>query len=237
MSKIFSRIALLLTILIACNAIPVLQAHWFYNNAPESNENYLSIQYFPWVGSDILPDEGEAHETTQLNGLHIIIMALNNEGLSGTSKLNQYINKRVQNFSKLEYGSVDVKQDVASLLSDVATFNPNFEFILQGNVIGSGKNKYVEYYTLYMIDKPAFDAATNAWKDSGLSTSTYEKNPEIFDVYFENVNRVLITKDAYGRWHAELAEAGFTGFGYYEGSNNGGGQKVWTFDPGSWQSY
>jgi hypothetical protein len=31
-----------------------------------------------------------------------------------------------------------------------------------------------------------------------------------------------------------VAETGYTGYGYYEGSNNGGGQKVWTFDPGSW---
>jgi hypothetical protein len=31
-----------------------------------------------------------------------------------------------------------------------------------------------------------------------------------------------------------MAQIGYTGFGYYAGSNNGGGQKVWTFDPDSW---
>ena len=237
MHRIITRMALLLTVLMICYSIPALHASWWYGNTPEWNDNQLTIEYFPWTGESLLPNEGNAGETTQLDGLNIIIMALNNEGLSGESKLNQYIKKRVQNFSKLQYGSVDVKQSVAELLSDVATFNPNFEFILHGHVVGSGKNKYVESFELYMIDKSAFDVATNAWENSGIRISDYENNPAIFPVYFENVNRVIIEKDAYGRWHAVLAEQGYTGFGYYEGSNNGGGQKVWTFDPDSWQPY
>lgn len=52
--------------------------------------------------------------------------------------------------------------------------------------------------------------------------------------YFYPINRVLIEKDAYDQWTPISAEEGYAEFGYYEGSNNGGGQKVWTFYPTSW---
>lgn len=233
-SNRLTTVLLLITVVSLLLAIPGIQASWWYGEDPNDMDNAFQIKYFPWVGEDILPDEEEDGETSQLHGLQAILDALNNKGLTGESKLNQYIKKRVQNFNKLEYGSVDLKQSVPALLDDVADVNPNFEFILQGIVAGSGKNKYVEYFYLYMIDKPQFDAATEAWDNSGLRESNYEDDPTIFDTHFEPVNRVLIEKDAYGQWHAVIAEIGHCGFGYYEGSNNGGGQKVWTFDPDSW---
>lgn len=234
MSSKFNTVLLLITVVSLLLAIPGVQAFWWYGEDAAEIDNSFQIKYFPWVGEDILPDDEEEGETSQLNGLQAILDALNNKGLTGESKLNQYIKKRVQNFSKLEYGSVDVKQSVPALLDDVADVNPNFEFILHGIVAGSGKNKYVEYFYLYMIDKPQFDAATEAWENAGLSEGDYEDDPTIFTTYFQPVNRVLIEKDAYGQWHAVEAIAGYAGFGYYEGSNNGGGQKVWTFDPDSW---
>ena len=87
-----------------------------------------------------------------------------------------------------------------------------------------------------MIDKAEFDSATQAWDNSGLNEGDYEDDPTIFTTYFSPVNRVLVEKDEYGQWQAVSAEVGYCGFGYYEGSNNGGGQKVWTFDPDSWIS-
>lgn len=234
-SNRFMHVMLLFLVGTLLLSVPCVYGTWWYGEAPAEQANGLNIKYFPWVGEDIIPDEEEEGETSQLNGLQAILDALNNKGLTSDSQLNQYIEKRIRNFSKLEYGSVDVKQSVSALLDDVAEVNPNFEFILQGIVAGSGKNKYVEYFYLYMIDKPQFDAATQAWEDSGVSESDYEDDPSIFTTYFQPVNRVLIEKDAYGQWHAVEAVAGYAGFGYYEGSNNGGGQKVWTFDPDSWQ--
>ena len=234
-SNRFTSILLLITVVSLLFAIPGVNAFWWYGEDAEEVVNNPNILYFPWKGEDLLPDEEEEGETSQLNGLQAILDALNNKGLSGESKLNQYIKKRVQNFIKLEYGSVDVKQSVPALLNDVADVNPNFEFILEGIIAGSGKNKYVEYFYVYMIDKPQFDAAMQAWDDSGLSESNYARDPSIFTEYFEPVNRVLIEKDAYGQWHAVIAEVGYCAYGYYEGSNNGGGQKVWTFDADSWQ--
>ena len=227
---------LLLVIVSIIIAIPCVQASWWYGDSPYENENNISIKYFPWIGEDIIPDEEEEGETSQLHGLYVTLDALNNKGTSSTSKLNQYINKRIKNFNKLEYGSVDVKESVEALLSDVETVNLNFEFILVGVLKGSGNNKEVDYFYLYMIDRTPFDTAMKAWDDSGLSESNYERDPSIFDTYFSPVNRVLLEKDAYGQWQAVKAESGYCGYGYYEGSNNGGGQKVWTFDPDSWVS-
>lgn len=226
----------LLLIISLLFAIPCVQASWWYGDSPSDNANNLSIKYFPWKGEDLIPDEEEEGETSQLHGMHVVLDALNNKGISGTSKLNQYINKRIKNFNKLEYGSVDVKENVEALLNDIETVNLNFEFILQGILTGSGNNKQVDYFYLYMINQTEFNATMQAWDDSGLSESNYEDDPTIFTTYFSPVNRVLLEKDAYGQWQAVSAEVGYCGFGYYAGSNNGGGQKVWTFDPDSWIS-
>ena len=218
-------------------SLPCVYAYWSYGEEIDiSQESQFEIKYFPWVGEEILPDEGEDGDTTQLSGLQLIIDALNNKGLSSDSKLNQYISKRIKNFSKLEYGSVDQKESVTALLDDVVTedIHLNFEFILSGNIVGSGKNAYAESFYLYMINVDEYNGIMDLWNSSGLSESEYESDPSIFQDYFFPINRVLIEKDAYDQWHPVVAEEGYAGFGYYEGSNNGGGQKVWTFDPGSW---
>lgn len=227
-------ICLILSMLLT---FPNAYGYWRYGEKVDISESntFGTIRYFPWEGEDILPDEEEGDETSQASGLQIVLDALNNKGLSGDSKLNQYIDKRIKNFNKLEYGSVDVKEDITTMLSDVSEIHPNFEFILVGSIAGSGKNKYVEYFHIYMIDITEFNEATAAWESSGLSQSDYENDPSIFQQYFYPVNRVLVQKDSYDQWSAANAEVGYTGYGIYEGSNNGGGQQVWTFSPDSWQ--
>ena len=236
--KSILRIMLLLIFVSISWSLSSVYGYWAYGEKVDiSQERVLTIKYFPWEGEDILPDDGDTEdgETSQREGMDIIIKALNNEALSGDSKLNAYISKRVQNFNKIEYGSVDVKQDVASLLDDIADVFPNYQFILHGNVVGSGKNKYVEYFYLYMVDNSVYNAAMQAWEDSGISEGDYQDDPSIFSEYFYPVNRVKIEKNAYDEWAASIAEVGYTGYGYYEGSNNGGGQKVWTFYVSSWE--
>lgn len=232
-------IIFLVSLMLCIWSLPSVYGYWMYATKPpfvEDETKSVELKYFPLRGEDNIEDEGQEGETTQMDGLGVIIDALNNNTNNGssTSKLNQYIDKRVKNFNKLEYGSVDVKEDVVKMLSDVTTMNPNFEFILSATIVGSGKNKKVESFCLYMINTTAFEEATQKWENSGLSESNYEKNPSIFQEYFYPVVRVQIEKDAYGQWKPKVAETGYTGYGYYEGSNNGGGQKVWTFDPGSW---
>ena len=235
---LFSMVALV-SLVLFCWSLPSAYGYWVYYSGTqhvEDNVENIELKYFPLKGEDNVDDEGEEGETTQLDGLGIIMDALNNKTVSGssTSKLNQYIDKRVQNFNKLEYGSVDVKEDVVQMLNDVTEMHPNFEFILVGTIVGSGKNKKVESFDLYMINMDAFNEATEKWENSGLSESNYEDDPSIFQEYFYPVTRVKIEKDAYGQWRPTIAESGYTQYGYYEGSNNGGGQKVWTFDPDSW---
>ena len=225
----------LLCFILLTMSVSGVAATWWYGEEVQTITGSLSISYFTLDGENWLPDQGDQNETAQLPALNIIIDALNNKGLSGTSKLNQYITKRLKNFNKVEYGSPDTKQSVNELLSDVGNVVPNFEFILQGVVNGSGNSKYIEYFYLYMIDNEPFNAAMQAWESANLRETDYIKNPSIFTVYFTPVNRILIEKDAYGRWHATSVEQGYCGYGYYDGSNNGGGQKVWTFDPDSWQ--
>ena len=233
----FLKIMLLIVSLSLIWSFPCVYAYWQYGEKVDiSQERQFEIKYFPWKGEEILPDEGEEGETTQLSGLELIINALNNKGLTGTSLLNQYIDKRVKNFSKLEYGSVDQKEDVTALLSDVTEndIQLNFEFILSGKVVGSGKNAHVESFYLYMIDRTVYNGVMEKWDSAGISETNYQNDPSIFQEYFYPVNRVLIEKDAYDQWTPISAEEGYAGFGYYEGSNNGGGQKVWTFYPTSW---
>ncbi len=236
--KFFCIMILLISIsLLLC--IPCVYSYWVYGEQiVESQERVFNIKYFPWTGEGIIPDDGDDSDdnTSQIEGLQVIIDALNNDGLStgSKSKLNQYIDKRVKNFNKLEYGSVDVKEDVVSLLDDITDIHPDFYFILSGHIVGSGKNKYVDYFDIYMVNMTEYNSALEAWDNSGLSESNYEDDPSIFNEYFYPVYKVRIEKDAYDRWQPTIGEEGYTGFGYYEGSNNGGGQKVWTFDPGTW---
>ena len=229
----------LISVLLCIWALPSAYGYWMYATGipyVEDESTDVELKYFPIRGEDNIDTETDnENETAQSDGLTVILKALNNETASGsTSKLNAYIDKRIKNFNKLEYGSVDVKEDVVSMLSDVESINPDFEFILSGKVVGSGKNKYVESFYLYMIEKDVFEEAMNKWENSGLSESNYERDPSIFQEYFYPVTRVFIEKDAYGSWRAKVADLGYAGYGYYEGSNNGGGQKVWTFDPVSW---
>lgn len=229
----------LIAVLLCIWALPSVYGEWMYaTGVPyvEDESTNVELKYFPIRGEDNIDTETDnENETAQSDGLSVIIKALNNETMSGsTSKLNAYIDKRVKNFNKLEYGSVDVKEDVVSMLDDVEAINPDFEFILSGNIVGSGKNKHVESFYLYMIEKDVFEAAMAKWESSGLSESNYERDPSIFQEYFYPVTRVFIEKDAYGSWRARVADLGYTGYGYYEGSNNGGGQKAWSFDPDSW---
>ena len=229
----------LISVLLFIWALPSAYGYWMYaTGVPyvEDESTDVELKYFPIRGEDNLDTETDnENETAQSDGLTVIVNALNNETTSGSkSQLNQYIDKRVQNFNKLEYGSVDVKEDVVSMLSDVEAINPDFEFILSGKIVGSGKNKYVESFYLYMIEKDAYEEAMNKWESSGLSESNYERDPSIFQEYFYPVTRVFIEKDAYGSWRAKVVDIGYAGYGYYDGSNNGGGQKAWTFAPDSW---
>lgn len=239
--KHFFRFMIVLIFMLIVFSVPCVFATWnFCTDEQITGETKtFHIAYFPWVGEDILPDEPtDDNTTTQLGGLEVVTNALNNAGLSSQSKLNQYISKRLKNFNKFEYGSVDVKEDVSDLLSDVADFNPNFELILSGTIAGSGNNKYIESFYLYMVDKDVYDNTMALWNEAEnrgeVSKNNYEDNPSIFDVYFQPVYRVKLEKNAYDEWHATIAQMGYCGFGYYEGSNNGGGQKAWAFEPSSW---
>ena len=230
-SKIFLYIILFLVVLSFLQLYTTLYAVWWYNNAIQEQDCAINISFFSWEGEEILPDD-DSSATSQLDCVTIIIDALNNKNLpeGQNSKLNQYIKKRIKNFNKLEYGSVDTKEDIVSLLSDIATVNPNFEFILTGEVV----NKEVVSYQLYMIDITYYNATMDKWDNANITTSQYINNPSLFQEYFYPVSKVTINKNSYGQWASTMAQIGYTGFGYYAGSNNGGGQKVWTFDPDSW---
>lgn len=230
-NKTFLYIILLLVTLSFLQLYTMLYAAWWYNNAIQEQNCTISINFFPWEGEEVLPDD-DSSTTSQLDYVTIIVDALNNKNLpaGSQSKLNQYISKRIKNFNKLEYGSVDTKENIVSLLSDIATVDPNFEFILTGEVV----NKEVISYQLYMIDITDYNATMDKWDDANITASQYIDNPSLFQEYFYPVSRVSINKNSYGQWAITVAQIGYAGFGYYAGSNNGGGQKVWTFDPDSW---
>lgn len=231
----FLKIIIAILAFIFIVSIPMTYASWNYCTTDQivGEQTDLRINYFPWVGEEILPDDDDENITSQADGVQVVLDALNNVGLpSGqSSKLNQYIAKRLKNFNKFEYGSVDVKQDPESLFSDITTVSLNFEFILSGSIV----NKEIQDFYLYMVDADVYNIAMEKWENSNYSASDYEDDPSIFQEYFYPVYRVHIEKNMYGEWAATEAIVGYAGYGHYEGSNNGAGQKAWTFDPQSWK--
>ena len=64
------RIMMFLLSIFLVWSLPCVYAYWSYGEKIDiSQESQFEIKYFPWVGEEILPDEGEEGDTTQLSGL------------------------------------------------------------------------------------------------------------------------------------------------------------------------
>ena len=77
----------LVSVLLCIWSLPSAYGYWMYaTGTPYVDDEiaYVELKYFPLRGEDNIEDEGEAGETTQMDGLGIIIDALNNNTNNGS---------------------------------------------------------------------------------------------------------------------------------------------------------
>ena len=216
-SHAIKLLALLCTLLLMLS-IGGVSAAWYYDQdeiTPVIHE--LSVEFFPWKGSEVLPEDGNIGE----NHLKLIDAIINNETLglnAASSELNASITDRWTSTSsfwdpkKNTVGSMS-RWDGGNLDNLFGTETSGLEFLLE--FIDDDKDGKIDYYYLYTTNiKLTYD--TDVWHQNYTPNIPYGKNVTY-------VFRTKVEKNNYDVWAATDSKLGYATSQKYDAGTVVGG--------------
>ncbi len=226
------KILTLLCVTVLLFSAAGVYAIWSYDETeavyPVTEE--LEIRFFPWEGSELLPDE------QGYNHFWLIENLLNGKDANGNgiglnhpnSELNQNIDDRWSS------GWFDPQKDTVGSMSTwiggnldsiFGTEAANLEFLIE--FIDTNKDGKIDYYYIYTVGLQF--SQNPAWGVWGSPYIPYGK--KIYPIY-----RTKVEKNSYGEWGATESELGFAESDEYDASTSlGFVASIPSFDQKTWE--
>ena len=226
--KILSLVCVIVLVFSAAG----VYATWFYDetDAVYPVSETFSLKFFPWEGSEVLPDE------QGFNHFWLIENLLNGKDEKGNgiglnhpnSELNQNIKDRWTS------GWFDPQKDTVGSMSTwiggnldsiFGTEAAKLEFLIE--FIDSNKDGQIDYYYIYTVGLQFSE--NPAWGVWGSPYIPYGK--KIYPVY-----RTKVEKNNYNEWDATESALGFAESGEYDASTSLGGlASIPSFNQKTWE--
>lgn len=208
-------------LVLSCGSV---YATWNYAQGESTPiEQTLKLDIFPWVGSDVLPEEDEVGE----NHRTLIDMIINGEGV-GLNTSNSYLNKQISNRRK---GSLFVPS--RDTLGSMAVTQGDQLYELFGLTTSN-----LEFLIHFISDTEYHIFTTGVYLGEKGSYSIFGSTPgkpttPIGDYIFP-IYRTVVTKTN-GTWAAvETQEGSAISAWYEESSSNSDRTQIPSFNPDSW---
>ena len=228
------KIMSLLCVVIVAFSVAGVYAAWFYDeeDAVYPVTETIPLQFFPWEGSELLPEE------EGFNHAWLIENLLNGKDANGNgiglnhpnSELNDNIDDRWTSS-----GWLDPKKDTVGSMSTwiggnldsiFGTEAANLEFLIE--FIDDNNDGKIDCYYIYTVGLQFSDNPT--WGIWGSPYIPYGK--KLYPVY-----RTKVEKDGYGQWAAIDSKLGFAESAEYDASTVvGSWSSIPSFDQDTWEA-
>lgn len=214
------------------SSVPGVFASWNYAQAPVvASEDQLHIGYFEWIGSEVLPEDGEVGEDHRW----LIENILNGDGVGVNdpdSMLLSELDYREESYGRDHFGSVAVRNadTINSLLGNAAE---ELTFIIQkAKDPVSGEDIFYVYTTSVKLG----ERGESMWL-FGAQINTKKGSPTvpIGDVVAPVYRTTL--RSLYGTWTAAVTEEGSATSAWYDENQKDkykNATQIPSFNPNSW---